>query len=108
MDNLLIGKWEIQEVANMDMDDIEALGKTFFNIESDQSGEFRFALLEGNIDYRAGEKSGRTILEFSWEGFQNEHHSSGRGFLTNQDKLMIGKLLIHKGEELSFICFKVE
>jgi PAS domain-containing protein len=86
-----------------DHDAIDLLEPAFIEFDEDGRGEFAFVAVRGLIDYRAVERNGRSGVEFTWEGVDEEDPVSGRGWATLVDEALVeGELFFHLGDESGF------
>jgi hypothetical protein len=42
--------------------------RSFFEFGPRNLGSFQFGYIQGQIDYRIGERDGKPVVEFSWNG----------------------------------------
>jgi hypothetical protein len=99
----LAGKWRIVEMDLWDRDSIDLIGPAFIEITADGRGSFRFIAVDGSIDARHLDLDGRPAVEFTWDGFDEGDHVSGRGWARVEgDGSLRGHLFIHYGDDSGF------
>lgn len=106
--NPFLGTWRITEMEVWDSDYIDDVVPGFIRFEDRQSGEFQFGTVSGGIDYRLTERVGRDIIEFSWDGQNDNDPGCGRGWALLEVNKMEGRLYIHGGDDSWFIATRAE
>ena len=97
------GTWRIVEMDLWDRDSIDLVGPAFIEVTADGGGSFRFIAVEGSIDARHVDLDGRPAVEFTWDGFDEGDHVSGRGWARLEaDGSLRGHLFIHSGDDSGF------
>ena len=97
------GRWRIVEMDLWDRDAIDLVGPAFIEITADGRGSFRFIAVEGFIDARHVRLDGSPAAEFSWDGYDEGDHVSGRGWVhLDKDGSLRGHLFIHFGDDSGF------
>jgi hypothetical protein len=97
------GRWRIVEMDLWDRDAMDLVGPAFIEITADGRGSFRFIAMEGFIDARHVRLDGKPAAEFSWEGYDEGDHVSGRGWVhLDKDGSLRGHLFIHSGDDSGF------
>jgi len=78
----VLGTWRItcMEVWDADYFDMEVAAHV--TIRNDLTGEFRFGLVQGDIDARVADIGGVARVEFSWSGADENDPMSGRGWMS--------------------------
>ena len=96
------GRWRILEMDLWDRDALDLVAPAFIEFSPDQTGEFGFIVVTGWIDWRrAG--TGRSGVEFSWEGTDEGDQVSGRGWAElHNDRVLHGHLYFHLGDDSGF------
>jgi hypothetical protein len=85
-------------------EDLDLLGPARLTLNRDGSGEMSFIAVEVGLDYRVGERDGQAAIEFSFDGSDEGDRISGRGWAVLQDDALHGRVLIHQGDESSFVA----
>jgi hypothetical protein len=62
------GRWRIVSMDQWDVDYMEQEGPAIIEFGAEQTGEFRFGITSGTIDYRITERRGQPTAEWTWEG----------------------------------------
>ena len=98
------GRWRIVEMDMFGDDDLDLAGPAHITFAADD-GEMAFCAVNGALDVRYGARDGSACAEFSWEGFDDNHPASGRGWakLGTAGRL-VGHFYIHKGDDSGFVC----
>ncbi|MEJ7599344.1 MAG: hypothetical protein WKG01_22410 [Kofleriaceae bacterium] len=101
----LVGCWRITEAARWSHDYLDMVRTAHFEFGSDQHGRVEFGCVSADIDYRPTTIDGQPAVEFSWEGFDEEHPICGRGWaaLTENGELH-AYLYVHNGDESAFFA----
>lgn len=96
------GRWRITWMSNWDQDyvDMEAPGQITFT--SGRSGDFRFGLLEAQMDCRVRAGANPPRIEFTWQGFDEGDELTGRGHAELLNGELRGHLYIHLGDDSEF------
>ena len=70
-------------------------------------GHFQIGELRGQIDYRYTLHCGKPAIEFSWLGAPGSRARCGRGWaVICGTEVLRGRMFVHDGGELGFICRK--
>ena len=98
----IIGKWRITEMDAWDREAIDLVGPAFIEFQG-QGGQFRFIAVDGWMDCRHGQRSGRPCVDFTWEGNDECDPASGRGWAKLlKDGLLTGHIYFHHGDDSGF------
>ena len=96
----ILGKWRITR-----MDEWDAGG--YIRIDPDGVGEFEFGYVWGEMTCEFTQREGRAAVEWSWEGSDEMHPVSGRGWAVLQDDgTLAGRLCFHSGDKSDFAATK--
>lgn len=86
-----------------DVDDADLMGPAFIEFGSRDEGRFRFVAVEGWMDCRYETRDGREMVEFTWEGHDEEDPASGRGWAALEpDGGLRGHLYLHLADDTGF------
>jgi hypothetical protein len=98
----LMGRWRILEMDLWDREDLDLVGPAYIEFQPDHTGSFGFIAVTAWMDCRnAG--SGRSGIEFSWDGTDEGDQVSGRGWAALQDdECLRGRIYFHMGDESDF------
>lgn len=103
-----VGRWRIVQMEAWDEDYFEMDGPAFIDVERRGLGSFKFGLVEGQIDCRFHIEAGDPVLDFSWEGRDENDAACGRGrALVDASGEMRGRIFIHLGEDSEFVARRV-
>jgi len=98
----IIGKWRITEMDAWDREAIDLVGPAFIEFQG-QGGQFHFIAVDGWMDCRHGQRSGRPCVNFTWEGNDECDPASGRGWAKLlKDGSLTGHIYFHQGEDSGF------
>lgn len=104
----LRGAWRITEMELWGADTLDLLGQAHIAFEPSGTGSFVFIAVQGEADCRFAVDEGRHRVDFSWEGDDDGHPATGRGWasLVAPDRLE-GRLYFHMGDDSSFVAHRV-
>ncbi|MFK4654247.1 hypothetical protein ABIF97_004181 [Bradyrhizobium japonicum] len=99
------GCWRIVEMDNWDSDFLDLVEEVHLTFGGKSDGEIAFGALEGFLDVRYGARDGSPCAEFSWEGYDDNDHVCGHGWVMigTADRL-VGHFYIHNGDDSGFVC----
>ena len=80
----------------------------FIEFDDKGDGSFQFAYVRGGIDYRITTRDGEPAVEWSWEGNDDQHDMSGRGWAVLRDNELHGMIFIHLGDDSEFVAERAE
>ena len=100
---VFVGYWRITHMDTWSREAMDQDGPAFISLDDEGSGDLRFAFIRGWPDCRFGERDGKPLVEFSWDGVDGGGETSGRGWavLDGADK-MTGALFIHRRDDSPF------
>jgi hypothetical protein len=97
------GSWRIVHMDTWDNDYPDLIEPAFIAFDKGGQGEFVFGAVKGWLDCRYGERNGRPVVEFSWEGVSEGDQICGRGWATqSSDGKLEGHLYIHNSDDSPF------
>jgi hypothetical protein len=96
------GRWWI--VSTDVWDELDGLGPARITFGPGRAGQMNLIAISATVDYRVGTRDGATIVEFSWEGNDDGHPASGRGWARLDRRGLVGHLFIHQGDEAEFVA----
>ena len=97
-----LGAWKITEMELWDREAFELLGTAYFEFDGRGFGEFRFIAVEGWMDCRFGQRDGKPLVEFSWNGQDENDPACGRGWAIVDGEALVGRIFLHQGDDSSF------
>jgi len=97
------GRWVIESMDQWDRDYIDAEVPGYFAFDARDSGDFQFGYVQGQIDYRLGERDGKSAVEFTWDGHDEMEAAQGRGWMVLDRDELKGMLFIHHGDESDIV-----
>jgi hypothetical protein len=96
----------------MDLWDQEALDlirPAFIEFATQRTGRLCFIAVEGSIDWREMQRDGRSGVEFTWEGRDEDDPASGRGWaMLEEDGSLRGHLYFHLGDDSGFQAVRAD
>ena len=95
-ENGLAGRWLIESMTEWDRNFIDEMVRGYFEFDTKDSGSFQFGYVEGQIDYRLGERDGQPAIEFTWDGNDEMDPAQGRGWLVLEGDELKGMFYIHR------------
>jgi hypothetical protein len=98
------GRWRIVSTSIWAAEDLDDLGPAQITFGPGQTGELNIVAISASVDYRVGTHEGAPIVEFSWEGDDDGHPTSGRGWARLEGRGVVGRLFIHQGDEAAFVA----
>lgn len=99
--NPLTGPWRIVWMSGWDQGYVDMDGPAHITFSAGRSGDFRFGMLQAQMDCRLADTSGRRI-EFTWHGFDEGDELTGRGHAEIVNGELHGHLYIHLGDDSAF------
>ncbi len=96
------GTWRITEMEVWNQDAFDLLGPAHFSFEDDALGNFRFIAVEGDMDCRFSKKDNKPLVEFSWNGGDENEPTCGRGWAIVDGDTLTGRIFIHRGDDSAF------
>ena len=102
------GKWRIVSTECWDEESLDMVGQAHIRFDSSGlRGQFLCGTDQGDMDCRFGERDGKSLVEFSWEGFTDTDQACGRGWaVVGEGDMLNGRLYCHFGEEYGFRASK--
>ncbi len=97
-----VDRWRITWMEEWDQDYIDLVTAGHVTLGRDGTGEFQFGTVRGWVDYRVESRQGVEILEFSWEGENDNDPGCGRGWAVLNGNQLEGRLYIHMGDDSAF------
>jgi len=98
-----VGIWRFFDLGGFEPDYVDMLGPGHLSIDSIGTGHFEFGVVTATLDLRLVERDGVAGVEFSWDGFDEDHPVNGRGIATvSDDDVLEGVLYFHLGDDYAF------
>ncbi len=99
------GDWRITETEVWARDALDLVQPAFIKFEDEGMGEFAMIAIRGALHCYFGERDGKPLVEFSWEGEDEGDARCGRGWGTiDTDGVMRGRFFIHRGDDSGFVA----
>jgi len=97
------GRWRVTSMELWDQEAIELMGPGYVSFDDEGLGEVGFVAVRGWLDYRTGERDGKPLVEFSWEGRDEGDPVNGRGWAVLEgDDTLAGRIFLHHGDDSAF------
>lgn len=96
------GRWRIVEMEAWDRDAFDLLGPAYMAFDRGGLGAFRFIAVEGRMDCRYGDRDGKPLVEFTWDGNDELDPASGRGWAIADGMSLRGRIFIYSGDASDF------
>lgn len=97
------GTWYISKMEMWEEDYFNMEGQAFIEIAPNGSGHFQFGLVSGYIDGKLINHGQTEILDFTWEGNDENDDALGSGWIKLKEKDIIeGRIKFHMGEASGF------
>ncbi len=94
MDKRFSGTWHIEEMEVWSSDHLHLLGPANITFDDDGLGSFQFVAVVGFIDCQFSERNGLPLVEFSWQGNDDNDDACGRGWGIIERDSYLPKLLV--------------
>jgi hypothetical protein len=93
------GTWHITEMETWDEDYFNEDVQAYITIDKNNNGEFQFGYVTGYIDGGIIKNESGELLEFTWDGSDENDEAMGSGWLKLKDKNTLeGKIKFHRGD----------
>ncbi len=102
------GHWLIEQMDQWDVEGESEELQPFIEFERNDTGQFQFGCVYGEMDYRLGQRDGKPSIEFSWDGHDEHEQVFGRGWAVLDGDEMNGMILFHHGDESGFVANRVK
>ena len=102
-----VGIWHIYKMEQWDKDYFNLEVQAYIKINKDNTGQFQFGLVQGEIDGEIIIFNGQKRFEFTFEGIDENDPVNGRGWLIVKSVREIeGKFKFHMGDSSFFYAKK--
>ncbi|WP_405135388.1 hypothetical protein [Nocardia sp. NBC_01388] len=99
----MLGRWRIVAMDGWDRDAIDLVGPGYIEFRRNGTGEFAIIAVQGEMYCRPEQHGGTDGVGFTWEGDDDGHPVSGRGWaVTAAGDELNGRLYFHHGDESGF------
>lgn len=99
------GRWHIVETELWDQDALDTVQPAFLKFDDESIGSLGMIVIGAGLDCRFGTRDGKPIVEFTFEGDDDGHPCSGRGWAAiDADGKLRGRLFIHLGDDSGFVA----
>src|SRR5262245_35086651 len=103
-----VGYWRITEMEVWDREYLDLVVPAFIEFDGKQMGQFQFGTVRGWLDCRFEERGGAEVVEFSWEGENDNDPGCGRGWAGVRKDRLEGRLYIHGGDDSGFVASRAD
>ena len=105
----IFGRFRITHMEEWDQDFVDAEMPGFIRFDPDDMGEFHFGYVHGSMDCEQTERDDKPAVEWSFEGNDEMHTTSGRGWaILQDDETLVGELLFHRGDSSGFTAKRMQ
>lgn len=98
-DNKFNGQWEIVKMEAWNKKDIDLVEPGYIKFGNRKSGSLHFICIYADINYQINNYN---KVVFSFQGEDEGHTISGRGWAKIKNGNLHGRIFIHNGDESSF------
>ena len=99
------GDWRITTTEVWASDALDLIEPAFFRFDDESMGEFGMIAIRGGLHCYYGQRDGKPLVEFTWEGEDDGDARCGRGWATiDTDGVLRGRFFIHQGDDSGFVA----
>jgi hypothetical protein len=99
------GSWRIIETELWDGDALDTVQPAFIRFDDDRVGSIGMIVIQAGLDCHFRERDGQPLVEFTFEGDDDGHPCSGRGWAAiDGDGKLRGRFFIHLGDDSEFVA----
>jgi len=98
-----VGYWRITEMEMWDADYFDLIVPAFIEFDREHMGQFQFGTVRGWIDCRFSKRDRVPVVDFSWEGENDNDSGCGRGWGELRGDRLEGRFYIHRGDDSAFV-----
>jgi hypothetical protein len=103
------GSWHIVETELWDQDALDLVQPAFIKFDDECIGSFGMIAIGAGIDCRFSTRDGKPLVEFTFDGDDDGHPCSGRGWgVIDADGKLRGRLFLHLGDDSEFVAERGE
>lgn len=100
--NPFLGCWLIEHMDQWDVGEESEESQPFIEFERNDTGEFLFGCVHGQMDCLFTQRDGVPAVDFSWEGNDESEQVFGRGWALLGENELKGMIFFHLGDESGF------
>lgn len=99
------GSWHIVETELWDQDALDLVQPAFIKFDEECIGSFGMIAIGAGIDCRFSTREGKPFVDFTFDGDDDGHPCSGRGWgVIDVDGKLRGRLFLHLGDDSEFVA----
>jgi hypothetical protein len=99
------GSWHIVETELWDQDALDLVQPAFIKFDDECIGSFGMIAIGAGIDCRFSTRDGKPLVEFTFEGDDDGHPCTGRGWgVIDAGGKLRGRLFLHLGDDSEFVA----
>jgi hypothetical protein len=98
------GRWRIVSMTEWDEDYINEQVQAFIEFRPDETGDFQFGYVRGEMDCRLTTREGSPAIEWKWEGYDEMDPESGGGWAVLKGEELHGMIGFDDGDESGFVA----
>jgi hypothetical protein len=98
-----LGRWRMTKMSAWDNEFMDAEMPAYIEFESRRRGSFHFGYVDCGISWEVDSDASSAVAEFTFEGHDEMHPTSGRGKVQlKKDGTLKGRLVFHAGDSSEF------
>ncbi len=103
------GTWRITETELWDTEALDTVQPAFIRFDDEMIGSLGMIVIQAGLDCRFGERDGKPLVEFTFEGDDDGHPCTGRAWAEiESDGKLRGRIYIHLGDDCEFVAERGE
>ncbi len=107
--DLINGRWNIVEMEMWDEDYFNMEEQAFIQINDNGNGQFKFGLVNANLNGNIYSVNGKERYEFTWDGYAEMDDVFGFGwFILDSYNKISGEIRFHRGDSSTFTAIKAD
>ena len=99
------GRWEIVTMEKWSKESIDVIAPGYIEFGDRKCGSLHFICIDADIDYQINQDNNK--VTFSFQGDDEGHAISGRGWAKIKNGSLRGRIFIHNGDESHFTAQRV-
>jgi hypothetical protein len=107
-ENPFVGVWRIVSMSAWDDEFLNEESLAYIEFDNRLGGQFHFAYVHGHMDCRLGERDGKQVIEWTWEGNDEMDSAQGRGWAVQAGTDLHGMIFFHQGDDSEFVAARVK
>jgi hypothetical protein len=100
------GRWRIVSMSAWEQDFIDEEEEGYFEFDQNDSGQFHFGYVHGNMDCNMTTRDSEPAVEWTWDGKDEMDPAQGRGWAVIRDDEIHGMIFFQQGDDSEFVAKK--